>query len=987
MSVPISPVSNNQVFGTWLARTNQMAAVITANAVTTDTSVLGGFTNGNGTVNGYFGSNTLFTRDALRGGNVTASNTLFVSTNTIFIHSPTGNRTDPVTGGIRTDTSNLIHISSSLVGTSPDIVLVSNLFSNVTHTTIKSSSNTTVVSNNYISNAVSNAFINSGNLTVNTTSNAAITSNTLYITSANAFINSNNITVTTISNAGIVSNTLTVQSVNAYVNSTNITVNTSVNAYILSANLNVNTTANTTVGSNNLSISVTSNTLVTSNNLSVTASNNVIVTGNVYINSSASYAIFKMDAPSNTVQVNATSVNVASNTTFTGTNTSMISNAYVSANLTVATNTYVGHTITVGGTGGNVFVNTTSFKITNNALIGAANLVANVTSLVYSNVISTSTLTPASLSIVGTTVTTAVISVSNAVGSVYIYPAESGVFGVLATGIVNASSFTTTGNANATNFYSGPNFIANSSAIKWTSTGTTVPSISLANTGALTIGSGSLTQTASKFDIANSSGNVVITPLTFTVANATQNVVVTAADITVGNSIVYGYTNSSLQRFVDGANTSTLKASSLLFGSVTATNTPTIWLANSIGNVAITSSSLVLSNSTVAVVTLGNTGISVNGFVNTSTVNVGTGFSITNTELKYLGDTTSPFLKPTVSITNTGSISIGNAVSTATGAVISVANTLGSVQIVPTGIKVSNTTLKTFESNTTGTFTYLPATISNNVTISESGKWANVLGTFAVQGASQFNEKVTVSNATDLKGMDVYGPLTAYNNFEIKGNLIIAAGGSLSSTVSGTASILPTVSSGNYSAYDIGDGTHYWRGIYANTGNFAGTDGVTTTKLTVSTTSSFTGLASFGAIKASSTITANSGVKFDDGSVYSSSSNIGDNTTKIIDTFDPVVYRAVEYTVSIGDLSGAGDTNPQNNYQISKIIAVHDGTTVSLTEYSVMSIGTKGAAAALGLFTADITGTAPSQTFNLKFQPVSGITKTSIKIARLAMAV
>ena len=48
MSVIVSPVTNTSTFGTWLARTNEIALIITTNAVTTDTTAIGGFTVGNG---------------------------------------------------------------------------------------------------------------------------------------------------------------------------------------------------------------------------------------------------------------------------------------------------------------------------------------------------------------------------------------------------------------------------------------------------------------------------------------------------------------------------------------------------------------------------------------------------------------------------------------------------------------------------------------------------------------------------------------------------------------------------------------------------------------------------------------------------------------------------------------------------------------------------------------------------------------------------
>ena len=58
--------------------------------------------------------------------------------------------------------------------------------------------------------------------------------------------------------------------------------------------------------------------------------------------------------------------------------------------------------------------------------------------------------------------------------------------------------------------------------------------------------------------------------------------------------------------------------------------------------------------------------------------------------------------------------------------------------------------------------------------------------------------------------------------------------------------------------------------------------------------------------------------------------NISVNTPVLIDTFDGTVYRSAEYLVQ---LSQAG------SYTTSKILIVHNGTDVSLTEYGTVSIG------------------------------------------------
>ena len=189
MSVYISKIANSQTFGTWLARTNHAISVLSTNAVTTDNTVIGGFTNGNGTVNGYFGANTLFAINNLRGGNVTSSNTLTVTTNTTFNYTNT-------IGGI----ANLVMITGNTDPTTGD------------HTNVHVYVNTVVV------DATSNAYHNSGNLIITTV--------------ANTYATTNNLLITTTSNAGIVSNTLTVQSANALVNSNFLWVNTISNTAI-----------------------------------------------------------------------------------------------------------------------------------------------------------------------------------------------------------------------------------------------------------------------------------------------------------------------------------------------------------------------------------------------------------------------------------------------------------------------------------------------------------------------------------------------------------------------------------------------------------------------------------------------------------------------------------------------------------------------------------------------------------------------------------
>ena len=84
MTIPVSPVTNTQSFGVWLSRSNQVFKIISNNAVTVDASGTGSISTGNGVVNGYFGANTLTVFNAIRGGDLTDSNNLFVTSNVAF---------------------------------------------------------------------------------------------------------------------------------------------------------------------------------------------------------------------------------------------------------------------------------------------------------------------------------------------------------------------------------------------------------------------------------------------------------------------------------------------------------------------------------------------------------------------------------------------------------------------------------------------------------------------------------------------------------------------------------------------------------------------------------------------------------------------------------------------------------------------------------------------------------------------------------------
>jgi hypothetical protein len=167
MSVTITPIVNADSFGTWLSRTNQIATIISTNTVTVSNTLTGGNTYGNGTVIGQLGANIIFVIDGLRGGNVTTSNTLAITSNAAFKYN----------------TSNIVTIVGNTVSTNVNIA-VSKI--NITGNVV--AANTIEVPALFIDNMLSNTYINVG-------SNVAISTSRFFV--------GNSITNTTITSTGI----------------------------------------------------------------------------------------------------------------------------------------------------------------------------------------------------------------------------------------------------------------------------------------------------------------------------------------------------------------------------------------------------------------------------------------------------------------------------------------------------------------------------------------------------------------------------------------------------------------------------------------------------------------------------------------------------------------------------------------------------------------------------------------------------------------
>ena len=110
MTITVTPVTNTQTFGAWLAVTNRLANIVSQNTVTADATVGGSVTTGNSYVNGHFGANTIAVT-TLKGGNLTTNATLTVQTNTAFAQSSI------------TVTDGIVRIANTVSNTSLDLTV------------------------------------------------------------------------------------------------------------------------------------------------------------------------------------------------------------------------------------------------------------------------------------------------------------------------------------------------------------------------------------------------------------------------------------------------------------------------------------------------------------------------------------------------------------------------------------------------------------------------------------------------------------------------------------------------------------------------------------------------------------------------------------------------------------------------------------------------------------------------------------------------
>lgn len=322
-------------FLTWIGITNKMADTFTNYALTANSSSGGASVTGNSQLVGIFAANTIGVGTALRGGNVSTSSNLNITSNAIF------------TGATVSVTSNV-----SVVTTNTSVN------SSITHLI---GGNVSVTSNASISNA--NTYVDADVLSL-VGGNVSISSN-VAVLNANSFVNATSFSV--------VGGQATITS-NSYLNAANVFVN-SASATIQGGALSVSSNVTVTGLSNldaNVTIGGTSHTV---------AGNASFDSGTLFVDATNNRVGINNTAPDADLTVTGTA-NVSSNVTIGGILT-VVTNAAFSAQTSTTGAAVFQNTVTI--TGGVTLSNTASitgnltlnsdvvFEVISNTNIGNAN--------------------------------------------------------------------------------------------------------------------------------------------------------------------------------------------------------------------------------------------------------------------------------------------------------------------------------------------------------------------------------------------------------------------------------------------------------------------------------------------------------------------------------------------------------------------------------------------------------------------------------------
>lgn len=1017
MAIQISQIEISQSFGVVIQRVNDMADSFTANVVTTGALPGGAYTTGNGYVNGMFGANTLYAT-TIAGGNISTNTALYISSNTyVNNYMSVGNNTinaafgyvtaTQAIGSFYASTNSYIQTTTTNVNTGPsasadwvayndisdgsvfiDMGIVSSTWSN-TQWTIGGAND------GYL-------YTGGGNLSVGTNS----ASKYINFFTGGGFSENERMRITA---TGVGIKNTNPDATLAVTGTANVSANVRIGGYTTIAN-NVNVA---TVDSNLIPYTNNTRNLGNSTNrwASLYVSGSTIYLGSVSLSDSGGSLKMPAGIIDGTLVVNssitgANSISITGNATFSNTiavtgnatfsNTLVITgNATFSNSLAVTGAVALANTITVTGattlsntiavTGATTLSNTITVTgaatfSNSSAYTGAAtfsNTITAVGNVTFSNTffVNGAVTVNSSMNVVSNVQFANTLSVTgNASFSNLVIVTGAATLSntIVVTGAATLSnSIAVTGAATLSNTIAvtGAATFSNSSA----HTGAATFSNTVAIEGAVTVNNsitansslsvnGAVTVTNSNFNLVTSSGSSI------SVGDGSVNTVINSSSITVNNILATNIAglittisqpritaNNSL--FLNGNSAATLRA----YSDTAYTNA--VSYASSIAATAY-------ANSVVAATAAGQAAylnaktdldsaiVSLNSSISGSSANatnliLGTVPSGRLTG-SYTGITAVGTL-PTLSANSitSNSITVANSVTVGNNMTVSGNSTVtGDLRV--TGNMFINGTLAASQS---AAGDILPTT--NGVNLGSATKRFNV---YAMAG--NFAEPVTVSNSVTFGNTFPESNGRLFGNstlrWTISANTIDCGNGTF------TNASFANVTVSTNSSLNVVTANNTWiTGVATISGNsiFSANVNMTAAAVTITANSSLTGNVSITGNTSVSNFLSVNGISYG----YSTKYNVVTTALQTADTFSATSYRSAEYIVQMTD---------SINYQVSKLLVLHDGSTVYITEYAQLFNNSL-----LGTFSADIN----NGNVRLRIAPTSGtvvvtLTRTSLVV-------
>lgn len=432
----------------------------------------------------------------------------------------------------------------------------------------------------------------------------------------------------------------------------------------------------------------------------------------------------------------------------------------------------------------------------------------------------------------------------------------------------------------------------------------------------------------------------------------------TGGSLSTGNGYVNGFFGANylvVNTGIVGGNISTNNAINILSNTLFQYNSANLFVVTANADYSNT----IISTNTVLIQPSdgGNTIISGNNLnVNTALVNVTAGAVQLSTVSTFTGNTTIKANTSFNTLAVTGNSTVTRIVANTTNTTIS-----GNVHLLNSLFVVANTFLNNL--NVAGNANVANLTVTGTISL-PSIAFGGTTSFANIVVSNTANIDILSANIATIGFLDIANSANVFGNFRVGGNLTVD--GNLVYGGIATADFVP---SGNLT-FSLGNTTAYWSGLFTgaltavNNATFGSNVSVTNRLSVTSNTVLANTLTVAGNVNIANTLTVTSPATFSNnvavagvatltsnavtGStstfqfngtthVYSGTFTFSSGATATVDAVDASLYRSIEYLIQMTDASSS-------SYHITKVLAVHDGTTPYVTEYATIfnnsSVGT-----------------------------------------------